>query len=73
MEWQTCLSQIFEVVAFSKGGVKGKELENARIGLSRSATPWLRLTPYGRTLRSPHFVGFANPIERKGETALARA
>jgi len=32
-------------------GSKGKELENARLGFFRSATSWLRLTPYGRKLQ----------------------
>ena len=54
-----------DVLRSNKGGVKGEGIV-AELGFVRSATSWLRLTPYDRKLSSPHFVGFANPIEERG-------
>ena len=44
------LSKTSEVLRSNKGGVKGEGIV-AELGFVRSATAWLRLTPYGRKLQ----------------------
>ncbi len=59
------LQQTFRFLHSPREGLKGKELENARVFRSAPLRGASR-TLHGRTLRSPHSVGFANPIEERG-------